>query len=276
MYNPPHNKRHTMFSWLRKRRREAILEQPFPQSWRTILTEQVTHYSFLNDREKTALEQLTQVFAAEKNFEGCGGFVLSDEARVIISAQASMLVLNLPHDLYRKVDSVLIYPSTVLSSSVSSGVFTGRTGVVETVPILGEAHMNGPVILVWDAVKHGAIHPETGHNVVYHEFAHKLDMLDGEADGFPVLHEREQYDEWAKICSKEYQALSGKLERGAKTFLDPYGATNAAEFFAVVTEYFFDKPISLKQKHPSLYEIMEQFYRQDTAARQKKHLVESR
>jgi MtfA peptidase len=244
------------------RRRTKILEQPFPQAFREILIQKVKHYNYLDSDERMRLEQLVQVFIEEKNFEGCGGLELNDEVRVVISAQACMLIFGLNHDLYRKVSSILVYPSTVLSPS--------RTGE-NPMAILGEAHMNGPVILVWDDVKRGAIHPERGHNVVYHEFAHKLDMLDGAADGAPPLETNEQYVEWERICSSAYKVLSRKIDRGKRTFLDPYGATNPAEFFAVATEYFFDKPIRMQSRRRPLYELLQDFYKQDPAEREKRY-----
>ena len=119
------------------------------------------------------------------------------------------------------------------------------------------------MILVWDAVLHGARHPEQGHNVVYHEFAHKLDMLDGTADGTPPLADRDQFDEWVVVCSREFLRLRHLADKGHKTFLDPYGAKNEAEFFAVVTEEFFDRPLALQKHAPDLYQVLSAYYRQD-------------
>jgi Mlc titration factor MtfA (ptsG expression regulator) len=262
-----------MFAWLRERRRQKILKEPFPPQWRDILEREVAHYTYLDNEEKTHLEQLVQVFIAEKNFEGLGGLELTDEVRVLVSAQACLLLLGLSHDLYRKVDSVLIYPSTVVRPARTLGNFMpGEIVDEEPIPLLGEAHMNGPVILVWDEVKHGAFHPERGHNVVYHEFAHKLDMLDGSADGAPPLHDREQYKKWERVCTREYETLRRRAGRGQSTFLDPYGATNPAEFFAVATEYFFDRPVRMQKRRRELYDILSGFYNQDPAARIRRHL----
>jgi hypothetical protein len=260
-----------MFEWLRERRRRKILEAPFPDTWRAVLEGKVVHYRYLSEEKKTRLEQMVQVFIAEKNFEGLGGLDMSDEIRVVIAAQACILILELSHDLYRKVDSILVYPSAVRRPKRTMGSYV-RSGVIEetSAPLLGEAHMGGPVILVWDAVKRGAIHPERGHNVVYHEFAHKLDMLDGAADGAPPLHTKAQYTEWADVCTREFETLSRKTTAGIPTFLDAYGATNPAEFFAVATEYFFDNPDKMKRRHSELYDILAAFYNQDTAARVKR------
>jgi len=261
-----------MFHWLSVHRRSAFLQTPFPAAWRQILAENVLHYSFLDDDEKNHLEQLVQVFIAEKKFEGCNGLEISDEIRVVVSAEACMLVLGLPHDLYRGLVSLLIYPSTVVIPPSKIGVFT-QNPLIERpqTAIYGQAFLRGPVILVWDEVKKEARHPERGHNVVYHEFAHLLDMSSGAANGTPALHSRDQYRIWAKVFSEEFLALRRKSKQGKKTFLDPYGAVNEAEFFAVATEFFFDKPVEMKKKHQALYDVLEGFYRQDTAGRQQRY-----
>jgi Mlc titration factor MtfA (ptsG expression regulator) len=146
------------------------------------------------------------------------------------------------------------------------------SGVVHPLlPLLGEAHQRGPVILTWDAVRRSGRDPELGHNVVYHEFAHKLDMLDGSVDGVPPLESREEYARWESVCKAEYARLQALSDAGKEGVLDPYGSTNEAEFFAVVTETFFDAPIALHEEHPALYEVLARFYRQDTAARQRRN-----
>jgi Mlc titration factor MtfA (ptsG expression regulator) len=123
------------------------------------------------------------------------------------------------------------------------------------------------VILVWDAVLRGARHPEQGHNVVYHEFAHKLDMLDGAADGTPVFADRARFIEWVAVCSREFLRLRRLADEGEETFLDDYAATNEAEFFAVATEEFFDRPVALRENAPDLYRVLSAYYRQDPAGR---------
>ncbi len=261
-----------MFHWLNDHRRKKILEQEFPAEWRKILQNQVAHYQFLNNAERFHLEQLIQVFAQEKSFEGCKGLEITDEIRVVISAEASMLLLGLPHDLYKHLNTIFIYPSTVVLPRARQSMFSTTPLVVNTeIPISGQAFKRGPVILVWDAVEKAARHPEFGHNVVYHEFAHILDMLNGHADGVPPLHDKESYATWSKVCTKEFNSLIKKSQQGKSTFLDSYGATNEAEFFAVATEYFFDKPLKMEKNLRDLYDILKGFYNQDTAAREKNY-----
>jgi len=164
--------------------------------------------------------------------------------------------------------SIFVYPSTVLPPQRRPGHFEIVTSPLETVhPIIGQAFQQGPVILIWDAVLRGSRHPEQGHNVVYHEFAHKLDMLDGAADGTPPLRDRREYRDWVTVCSREYLRLKADVRAGRKSFLNDYAATNEAEFFAVATEQFFDKPLQLKEHSHELYRVLNEYYRQDPAQR---------
>lgn len=257
-----------MFTWFRKRARKKLLQKPFPQAWRTILQEKVAHYCFLTDEEKARLEELTRFFIAEKKFEGCGGLEITDEIKVVIAAQACILVLGLQPFQYKNLQSVLVYPSTVTLPTTRPGVFQDGLSIVpDSRAILGQASLNGPVILVWDAVKRDARHPERGHNVVYHEFAHILDMRDGTADGTPELHSISLFKEWVEVCSREYFRLKKQAESGKKSLLDQYGAVHEAEFFAVATELFFDRPRQMRRQMRELYDVLSAYYRQDTAAR---------
>jgi Mlc titration factor MtfA (ptsG expression regulator) len=261
-----------MFHWLRDHQRAEIRKRPFPPQWEAFVHANLAHYRVLGEAERFELNAMIQVFLEEKQWEGCGGLQLTDEIRVTIAAQACLLQLGLPHDYYRNVDSILVYPSTVVVPERSPGVFERVDAPVGApVPILGQAFARGPVILVWDAVLHGARHPEQGHNVVYHEFAHQLDMLDGAADGTPPIAGPDQLATWVEVCTREFLRLRGLAEKGHSTFLDAYGAQNEAEFFAVATEEFFDRPLALLQHAPDLYRVLRDYYRQDPAARVSRH-----
>jgi Mlc titration factor MtfA (ptsG expression regulator) len=260
-----------MFHWLRDHNRDEIRQRPFPSAWEAVVRTNLPHYKLLNDLERQELQATMQVFLAEKQWEGCGGLLLTDEIRVTIAAHACLLQLGHQHEYYRNVDSILVYPSAVLQPQQRLGVFDRVDSPLEpSIPLLGQAFTWGPVILVWDAVLRGARHPEQGHNVVYHEFAHKLDMLDGAADGTPPLASSDQLAEWVAICSREFLRLRSLTEKGHKTFLDAYGAKNEAEFFAVVTEEFFDRPLSLQKHAPDLYHVLSAYYHQDPAERVKR------
>lgn len=257
-----------MFHWMRDHNREEIRLRPFPPEWESFVRRNVPHYDVLNTAEHAELHATIQVFLEEKDWEGCGGLDLTDEIRVTIAADACLLLLGLPHDYYRNVESILVYPSTVLLPEHQPGVFERVNAPVErAAPILGQAIAQGAVILVWDAVLHGARHPEQGHNVVFHEFAHKLDMLDGTADGTPPLVGHDQLGAWVEVCSREFLRLRDLAGQGHKTFLDAYGAKNEAEFFAVATEEFFDRPLALQKHSPDLYHVLGAYYRQDPAER---------
>ncbi|NNE08042.1 MAG: zinc-dependent peptidase [Gemmatimonadetes bacterium] len=241
----------------RAARRARLMKLPFPDEWRAILEQNLPPYDRLPPELQERLHGRIHVFLAEKNFEGCGGLALTDEIRVTIAAQACLLLLNRKPSFYPKLDSVLVYPSAYVAGA--KGVF-GRQRNEESVR-LGESWHTGAVVLSWNDVKRGASDPRDGHNVTYHEFAHQLDQEDGSADGTPVLDHVSRYSTWAEILEAEYQDLTRRTRRGRESVLDQYGATNRAEFFAVATETFFEKPAQLKAKHPELYEELSEYYK---------------
>lgn len=226
------------------------------------------YYRLLSHAEQTELRKLIRVFLAEKKFEGCGGLEMTDEIRVTIAAQACILLLNREHDYYAGLHSVLVYPSSYLAPSK----FIDPVGVVHEADEgrLGEAWLRGAIILSWDDVRRDSGDFQDGRNVTLHEFAHQLDQQDGSFDGAPLLEKRSHYRSWARVLMKEYRALGEAAERGQETLIDQYGATDPAEFFAVITEAFFESPKALKEKHPELYAELKQFFHQDTLARLEK------
>ena len=256
------------FSGLPIVRRKKLTAVPFPAAWEDIVRRNVAHYCLLNADERAELRALIQVFIAEKHWEGTGGLILTDEIRVTIAAQACLLLLGLPHNYYQNVESIIVYPSTVVPPPSKLGFFETALAPIEpSHPIIGQAFRQGPVIIIWDAALQGGRHPELGHNVIYHEFAHKLDMLDGAADGTPPLRDRAEYRDWVVTCSREYLRLRNDAEHGKKSFLHAYGATNEAEFFAVATEQFFDQPRLMVKRAPELYRVLKEYYRQDPVLR---------
>ena len=257
-----------MFGWLTNRRRKKLTQAPFPSAWEEILHRNVGHFSMLDEDEKAHLRSLIQVFIAEKHWEGAGGLELTDEIRVTISAQACLLLLGLPHDYYKNVISIIVYPSTVVVPQRRPGFFENTIAPVDPAQaFIGQAFQQGPVIIIWDAALHGSRHPESGNNVIYHEFAHKLDMLDGMADGTPPLKDRSEYRDWVTTCTDEYLRLKNRTEKGQRSFLDAYAATNEAEFFAVATEQFFEQPQLMINHAPDLYRVFKNYYRQDPVER---------
>jgi Mlc titration factor MtfA (ptsG expression regulator) len=248
---------------LKTRRRDRLRSQPFPESWQSILQRNVPDCQQLSPVEQQELRGLIQVFVAEKNFEGCGGLELTDEIKVTVAAYACILLLHLHHDYYPRLQSVLVYPDAYPASVVRWG--PGNMIVEGHEVRAGESWRTGVVVISWNHVLHRPADPIGSRNVALHEFAHQLDEENGSADGAPILPRSSMYAAWARILGREYQNLSEGAAAGRPTLLDKYGATNPAEFFAVVTEYFFEQPKQLGKKHPELYEELRLYYGQDPA-----------
>ena len=262
-----------MFRWLTERRRRKLVRTPFPAAWEEILRRNITHYGMLEESERAHLRSLVQVFIAEKNWEGAGGLEITDEIRVTIAAHACLLLLGFPHDYYPNVQSIIVYPSAVVPPPRKPGFFeTVLEPVEQEEPLDGEAFDQGPVIIAWDAVLRSVHRPGSGENVIYHEFAHKLDALDGAADGTPPLRDRGAYRDWVRTFSREYLRLKQDVERGRRSFLDDYAATDEGEFFAVATEQFFDRPQVMLDHAPELYHVLREYYCQDPVERQLREL----
>lgn len=250
-----------IFDFFKGSRREKLRAEPFPAEWLAILERGVPSYHRLNEADRRELQDLIKVFVAEKNFEGCGGLEMTEEIKVVIAAQACLLLLHRETDIYPKLDSILVYPSAYVAKSVE--VLGGGLVLEGEQSRLGEAWVGGAVVLSWEDVRSGAADARDGHNVVLHEFAHQLDHEDGAADGAPVLPRRAMYTAWARVLGAEYEQLRLDAQTGRKSVLDKYGATKPAEFFAVATECFFEKPAQLRKKHPELYEELKEYYQQD-------------
>lgn len=245
------------------RRRNRFRSQPFPGLWLNILQRNVPYYGRLSATEQQDLQGTIQVFVAEKNFEGCGGLEMTDEIKITIAAYACILLLHLQHDYYPRLQSVLVYPDAYPVPAVRRMV--GNIVVEGTEMRAGESWGTGVVVISWNHVLHRPVDPSGSRNVALHEFAHQLDQEKGAADGTPVLPNSSMYRAWARILSREYQALCEAADTDRPTLLDKYGATNPAEFFAVVTECFFGHSQQLKEQLPELYEELKLYYRQDPA-----------
>lgn len=257
----------------RRWRRKKIARRPFPAEWEAILRARFPYWSRLSAAEREELEHHILVFLAEKDFEGCAGLEITDEVRVVIAAQACLLLLGRETDYYPTVSTILVYPNAYRATgrrvgpggvvTEHAGARLGEMAVGVTSP-LG----SGPIVLSWDNVLAGAQDMHDGHNVVLHEFAHALDAEAGGVDGAPALADRSMYTAWARVLGDEFHRLIVDIQSRHRGVLDPYGATNPAEFFAVTTEAFFERPAALKAHHPDLYAQLAAFYRQDPAARQ--------
>lgn len=251
-----------MLGWFRKRRRRKILRQPMPKAWRQIIRDNVKHYETLTPKEQTKLEDDTRVFAATKSWDGGHGVEITDEVKLTIAAQACLMVLGFDDSLDRFHN---VREIVVLESAYNMATGSDRDTAPPT--NLGHTYIGGPVYLAWDTTRHGGRDPRDGRNLVYHEFAHKLDMDDGLADGTPILSNRVDLETWIDVMTAAYEELCKREEKNRPTLLDKYGTTNSAEFFAVATECFFEKAEQFKQKHPDLYQALAAYYRQDPASR---------
>jgi len=221
-------------------------------------------WTVLDDRERELLEGAGDWLLRHKHWEAANGFTLTHEITVTIAMQAALLVLGLDVDAYREVSAIVVYPTAMRSRGLRAGPTSG-TLVDGVVPVLGEAHdRRGPVLLAWDEAEDAARDPGRGHNIVFHEFAHKLDMQDDMLDGTPPLARRQDRQRWIEVCTEAFDALRAGVDRPP---LQPYGATNPAEFFAVATEAFFDVPLALERNEHDLYAVMRGYYRQDPAQR---------
>jgi Mlc titration factor MtfA (ptsG expression regulator) len=251
-----------MFETRHHRERRERLEAGFQAGWRDLLATRMRTWRLLDDAGRERLEQLTLQLLVELHWEAANGFALTEDIEVTIAADAALLLLGLPDDSFRRVRTVLVHPTTVMLSGEHSQV----PGIMsdDPMPILGQADLHGPVLIVWDAVLSEARHPGSGHNVVFHEFAHRLDMLTGDADGMPPMAAADLAERWVSVCTDVYQRVADG--RGGHV-LRSYAGVNPAEFFAVATEAFFDAPLPLRGEHPELYEVLGCYYGQDPADR---------
>lgn len=251
-------------SWIRNRRRRKLIAQPFPAEWLRHVMRNVRHYQLLSENEQARLRDDLRIFIDDKYWEGGGGLELNDEMKVTIAAQACLLTLNIDHDYYKRVRTILVYPNAFMVPERRQG----RGGIISEGGInSGEAWFRGPVILSWADAHGGGRGATGGRNLVLHEFAHALDMMDGLVNGTPPLKDRQQYIQWHDVMTNEYQQLVQRAQRGEPTLLDQYGATNVGEFFAVATECFFQRPVELRAFHSRLYDVLRGYYKQDPAER---------
>jgi hypothetical protein len=249
---------------LRRQRRLALSRRPLPAQWTQWLWHEVPTYRRLPAVLRDRLHGLVQIFVAQKTFVGCNGLEVTQRMKVVIAANACLLLLNRPgipaEQLYDDLMSILVYPSAFIvpeTVRLDNGLVSEGHRVLS-----GQAWDSRRIILSWEDIEHA---PGAGHNVVLHEFAHYLDMEDATMDGAPGLGSRAAHQEWARIFWAEYETLRANLGAGIPTLIDPYAATAPAEFFAVVTEVFFGQPAELETQHPLLYQQLQKYYRLDPA-----------
>lgn len=227
---------------------------PAPGHWAELIRGNVPLTRELTPESFERLLKLVQVFVRKKNFEGAGGLTITEEIKVTIAAQACLLLLRMDIAAYPGLHTVIVYPEAFVPRRSGQPKPDRRTAT------LGESWSTGTVILSWDSVQHGAFNPRDGQNVVLHEFAHQLDQATGVADGTPIGLEPTSVTAWAKVIGKRYEQLRRAKRKGSRSTLDHYGAKNRAEFFAVATEAFLEKPRQLRRRKPDLFEMLAAFY----------------
>lgn len=244
-------------------RLKKAISAPFPDEWVEIVERNISVYRNLPMQLRMQLRKLIKQFLHEKDFSGAGGLEMTDEIRVTIAAEACMLLLNRNSNVYPSLRYIIVYPTAFVVDRAQAGV----DGTVGAGPkgLLGESWSNGKVILAWDNVLQGAKNFVDGHNVVLHEFAHQLDSETGSNDGAPILAGSSGTRTWAKTLSEEFHELQLDSQHGKRSLLDHYGATNPAEFFAVATETFFEKPEKMAEHHAELFDVLKAYYRVNPA-----------
>jgi MtfA peptidase len=244
-------------------RRKRLRNSPFPPAWELLLEARVPLYGSLPEEDRIELKGDIQIFLAEKSFEGCGGFVITDEVRLTVAAQACLLLLHRETDFYPGLSSIVIYPREYLAPQADvdeSGVVTEWTDLLS-----GESSRAGAVVLSWEDVMAEGLETHEAYNVVLHEFAHQLDAEDGITSGTPLLARRSGNRSLSEQLERGYQRLKDELLHGRATVLDPYGEESLEEFFAVATECFFMRPISLRLWDFALFRELVRYYRQNPA-----------
>jgi MtfA peptidase len=245
-------------------RRALIKRKHFPDSWLQTLKTRAPYYSVLPEPLRSELHKRILVLMAEKNFEGCGGFKLSESEQVIIAAYAGLLIIGEPSDYYPSLRTILVYPENYMApvhEEDDSGIMT--EGIE---PRSGESWDLGTIVLSWDDIQIDLEHPFSGQNLIIHEFSHQLDNQYGMTAGIGINGNIYTENEWNKTLSKHYLELRRDISRGRKNLLDPYGSTNPAEFFAVATECFFENGYRLQLNFPKLYAMLKNFYNIDPAS----------
>ena len=247
--------------WIRTWRRRRVLRKHSIDGalWRRAIGP-FPFLKKLDEAENRKLQELALLFLAEKEFTAGANLVLADELRLSIAAQACMPILELGLDWYAGWSGIVVYPYDFRVRRTEMD----EDGVVHEWDdeLAGEAMPGGPVVLSWDAAAH-----DPAMNVVIHEFAHKLDMLDGVVDGTPPLHRGMDRSAWRAAFREAYEGFCEVVERGRDTWLDPYAAEHPSEFFAVISEAFFRQPGETRRRYPGVYDQLKLFYRQDPASR---------
>lgn len=245
----------------REYKRDKVRDLPFKKEWRKIIQQRMPYFRQMPADLQLQLKQHIQVFITEKNFIGCNGIKITDDIKITIAAQACLLLLNRKTDYYPKLKTILVYPSAFIKKQKQLN--PGGVEYTKQIALSGESWGLGKIVLSWEDSLHGAQLPNDGHNVVIHEFAHQLDQENGSANGAPILGKHQNYQCWSDIFTKQFEVLKKQAATGTPSIFDYYGASEPAEFFAVVSEVFFEKSKQFYQQHPALYQQLTNYYKVD-------------
>jgi Mlc titration factor MtfA (ptsG expression regulator) len=250
-----------MLGFMKERRRRNLRERAFPEAWIAHLKKNFPQYSMLATGDREELHRRVQVFLGEKRFEGCEGFEITDEMRVTIAAQACLLILHRESDYFPELHSIVVYPTTYVVEAEE----VDETGIVTEFADdrSGETWEQGSMVLAWDEVIEGGRDLDDDFNVVFHEFAHQLDLENGDIDGIPRLESKEHQASWLRVFGESFDSFRKEVRRKKRTPIDPYAAEDAGEFFAVSVESFFERPAALRKSYPELYAELGRYFRQD-------------
>jgi Mlc titration factor MtfA (ptsG expression regulator) len=250
-------------AWWPRWRLRRVLAAPFPEAWRDILARRVPVYERLDSGLQRQLQDRIKLFLHGKTFYGCGGLEMHDEIRLTIAAQACLLLLNRRTDIFGGLRYILVYPAAFVVPWVEYR--DGGVQVSAEVGMEGESWDNGKVVLSWEDVRFNAKYGR-GRNLVLHEFAHQLDHENGATDGAPRLRDTAGVERWQRVMSAAYAQLQYERDAGREGVIDSYGATDPAEFFAVVTEAFYERPHALAESHADVFAELLDFYCVDPRA----------
>lgn len=240
------------FNWLKNRRRQQILRQPIGNALPRTIAQAIRYFSGWSGTEQSKLINNLRIFVAEKTWEGCEGLRISQEMKWIVAAQAAMMLQGIDDYVFDRVKTILLYPAS-FRHTTRDGLTVGSSSRI------GEAWHRGPIVLSW----HDVVHHYPGRNVVVHELAHHLDGIDGEVSGSPSFDQIDDQRAWDRTAKETWEELRQQVDQGQATWLDDYAATNLAEFFAVVCEYFFEESVGLQQSYPQVHSLLVKLFHVD-------------
>jgi len=246
--------------WLKR----TLKRELFPSRWLKIVKKNMPHYKKLPESMQRELEAKIMLFVEEKEFVCVGNMAMTDEIKVTIAAYAALMALGIDED-YEWVKTILVYELAFIIDKVQN-----QGGIASAQELILEGMSAGnTVVIAWNEARREALHPHFGHNVIVHEFAHELDYANGLLNGTPKLENSSAYKHWGIVMNRDFKALYAQVRKnrylGRFELLGSYAATHESEFFAVLSELFFERPVALKRHFPELYNTLKSFYKIDAA-----------